>query len=468
MVGLAFAYAGGNLLRSAFLPQVAWFGSPVDMRVFLLTAILSGATGLLAGLAPALKGSRGDVVQALKDGDRGGSARRSRSQTLLLLTQAALSVILLAGAGLFIQSLHQAQDLDLGLEPEGLVLAELDLDGEREIPAELALWQEAMERVRRLPGVQSASLGSNVPFRGMAAFDLFAEGVDSIPAPRSYGPFVSAGSEGHLNTLGVALREGRMFTDQEAAAGARVVVVTENMARGIWGQENPLGRCLMINDRAAPCWEVVGVVEDHHLSGVTGEAPWQYYLPFGEATMELELQPGALFIRSAGDASSLLGPTRRELQALDPAVRFAHVRLQQDLVDPQLRSWRLGATMFSLFGALALIVAAVGLYSVLAFNVSRRIREMGVRSAVGASRTNLITLVVREAMEVVVVGITLGITLSLLAGPRLGPLLFQTSPRDPAILGTVAAILLLVATAASALPAWRASRVDPISALRAE
>jgi predicted permease len=369
---------------------------------------------------------------------------------------------------LFIRSLTEAENLDLGLEPRGLVVAEMDLEGEWEPDEKLALWRRAMERVERLPGVESASLGSGIPFRGMAAFDLFAEGVDSIPVPRGLGPFVTVGSADHLKTLGVELRAGRMFTDEEADAGARVAVVTENMARGIWADGNPLGRCLMINKRDAPCWEVVGVVEDHHLSQVTGEVPWQYYLPFSQAALALEAEPSALFARVDGNPSALLGPIRRELQSLDPSVRFARVRLQQDLVDPQLRSWRMGAAMFSLFGALALIVAAVGLYSVLAFNVTRRIREIGVRTAVGASRASLIVLVVREAMGVVGMGVAFGLTLAFLVGPRLGPLLFRTSPRDPVILVLVAGVLLLVALAASAMPAWRASRVDPMTALRTE
>jgi hypothetical protein len=326
-----------------------------------------------------------------------------------------------------------------------------------------------MERVLVLPGVEEASVGSGIPFWGMSAFNVWAQGVDSLPVARGSGPFITTGTESHLATLGLELRAGRNFTDAEAATGARVTVVTENMARATWGGEAALGQCLLIQDRDGPCWEVVGIIEDHQLSQVTGDAPWQYYIPYGPATFELGAGgAGALFVRASGDPDALLGPVRRELQALDPGVRFAYVRPLQDLVDPQLRSWKLGATMFSLFGLLALLVASVGLYSVLAFNVTRRIRELGVRSAVGASGTRLLGMVLREATGVLGMGVALGLVLAVAAAGKLGPLLFETSPRDPVILTGVAALLLVVGVVASALPAWRASRVDPMTALRTE
>ena len=177
---------------------------------------------------------------------------------------------------------------------------------------------------------------------------------------------------------------------------------------------------------------------------------------------------GAILIRTAGDARDLLAPIRRELQGLDPAIRFAHVGLLQDRIDPHLRPWRLGATMFSLFGLLALIVAAVGLYSVLAFTVARRTREIGVRSALGASRLRLIRMVLRQSVAVTAVGISLGLAVAVIAAGKVGPLLFGTSARDPQVLIGVVAVLLAVALAAGAIPALAAARVDPMNALRAD
>ena len=468
VVGLAMAYWGGQAVRTTFLPDVAWPPSPVNIRVILFTLCVALTTGLLAGMAPAWKGADRGVVDSLKNGGRGGSGRRTRGQAGLLVLQAALSVILLVGAGLFVRSLHQARTMDLGLDPQGLILAELQLDGEWEVAALMDLTNRAVERLEALPGVASASAATSTPFWGMSAFDFFVPGMDTIPAGRALGPFVTAGTPGHLATLGIQLREGRMYTDQEVASGARVAVVTENMARGLWEPESALGQCFMLNDRESPCWEVVGVVEQSRLTNLTGEIPWQYYLPLGEAATSEGIEPGVLFVRAQGDPRALMGTIRQELRTLDPAVRFANVHLLQDLIDPQLRSWKLGATMFSLFGVLALLVATVGLYSVLAFNVARRTRELGVRSAMGASRGRLLGLVLRQAVGVTAVGVLLGLAVAYFAANSMGPLLFSTSPRDPQVMAGVAAVLILVALVAGAIPAWAAAKADPMEALRAE
>ena len=468
VVGLAMAYWGGAVLQRVFLPDVPWADSTVNHRVLLFTLVLAVVTGLLAGTAPAWKGARGGVVGAMKERGWGGSGRRSRGQAALLVTQAALSLILLVGAGLFVRSLRQAQKLDMGFDPEGLVVARLSLDGEWEPKARLELAQRAVARLEALPGVMAAGTANPGPFAGMWALDFFVPGMDSIPAPPLMGPFIMGVSPGYLPTLGARLQEGRLFTDQEAASGARVAVVTRNMARGLWPTESALGKCFKLNEPDNPCWEVVGVVEDGYLSQITEGMPWQYYLPFGTPALELGMYPEVLMIRARGDPSNLLQTLRVELRGLDPGVRFAHVQLLQNLIDPQLRSWRLGATMFSLFGILALLVASVGLYSVLAFNVARRTRELGVRHAVGASRGHIVGMVVRESVGTTGVGVVVGLVLAVIAGGKLGPLLFETSPRDPVVIGGVVGALLLVAVVAGALPARSASRVDPIQALRSD
>jgi predicted permease len=467
-VGLAMAYWGGQALRTTFLPDVAWNVSPVNSRVLLFTMAVALITGLLAGMAPAWRGADEGMVDTLKEWDRGGTGRRSLGQAALLVTQAALSVILLVGAGLFVQSLHRAQTMDMGLDPGGVILAELQLDGEWEPAARFDLATRAVERLASIPGVEKASMASATPFRGMMAFDISVPGHDSIPLTRGLGPFVTSASSDYLSTVGIQLREGRMFTDQDGTVGARVTVVTANMADGLWPTQSALGQCIIVNDEESPCWEVVGVVENSRLTNLTGEVPWQYYLPMGSTVTHLEEGPGALFVKAQGDPRALLPIVRQELRTLDPAIRFAHVRPLQAMVEPHLRPWRLGATMFSLFGVLALVVAMVGLYSVLAFNVARRTRELGVRSAMGASRTRLLNMVLRQAVGVTTIGVLLGLGVAYFAANKLGPLLFSTSPRDPAVLLGVGATLLVVAFFAAAIPAWAAARVDPMTALRAD
>lgn len=223
-----------------------------------------------------------------------------------------------------------------------------------------------------------------------------------------------------------------------------------------------------MNERESPCWEVVGVVESSHLTRLTGTLPWQYYLPMGEATLALEAEPDAILVRAREEAPQLLASIQRELRALHPGIRFAHVGFLQERIDPHLRPWKLGATMFSLFGILALIVAAVGLYSVLAFNVARRTRELGVRSAIGASRTRLLRMVLREAAAVTGVGLGLGLVVALVCSRFLEPILFDTSPRDPLVLAGVMAALMLAALASGLIPAWSAASVDPMRALRTD
>jgi len=468
VVGLVMAYWGGQVIRSVFLPDVSWPSSPVNPRVLLFTFGVAGATGFLAGIAPALRGSSGRIAAAVKDGGWGGTGRQSRSQSLLLVTQAALSVFLLVAAGLFVRSLHRARSLDLGLDPDEVVLVEMDLEGNWDEEALLDLARRASDRLESLPGVITASYASGIPFWSMSALEFFVPGLDSIPVPRGLGPFVTGASPDHLSTLGIQLKEGRMFTEEEAASGARVVVVTENMARGLWGSSAALGQCVLLEERDSPCWEVVGVVEASTLTTITEEQPWQYYVPFGEPSLALGMGPGALFVKARGDPATLLAPIRRELRGVDPGIRFAHVRRFQELVDPDLRSWVLGATMFTLFGLLALVVAMVGLYSVLAFNVARRTRELGVRSAMGASSRRILRMVLRQAISVTGIGVVLGLFLAILASRSLEPLLFATSAADPTVWVGVVVVLLAVALVAGAVPAWAASRVDPMEALRAD
>ena len=468
LMGLAVSHWGGHLMRAVFLPEVAWATSPVNQRVFLLTLCLVGVTGVLAGLAPAWREGRAGTVDSLRNGGRGGTDRRFRSQNVLLMVQAALSVVLLVGAGLFVRSLDRVHDLDLGLEPDGLLVATLELNGDWDRAAQRDLATRALERMEALPGVERASFATAIPFQGTATFNVFVPHLDSIPVPRGMGPYITASNETHLATLGIGLRAGRFYSDQEAAAGSRVAVVSENMARGLWGADQALGQCFMITDREGPCWEVVGVMENSKMADATGEAPWQYYLPMGPVTEEMGMGLGAIFIRGPRDDMGLVSTALRELRRLDPGIRFAYIRPQQDLISVQFQSWILGSTMFTIFGFLALVVAMVGLYSALAFDVARRTRELGIRSALGAARRQMVGMVLRAAVRVTSAGVAIGLLVAFLAADRVGPLLFDTSPRDPLVFAGAAFTLLAVAVLAGLIPGWAACRVDPMRALREE
>ncbi|HEV2131465.1 MAG TPA: FtsX-like permease family protein, partial [Longimicrobiaceae bacterium] len=309
-----------------------------------------------------------------------------------------------------------------------------------------------------------------VPFRTVITTGLEVPGLDSLPRVGGGEPFFYAAGPGYFAALGLQVSRGRGITPADVEGAPRVAVVNETMARALWPGEQPLGKCLTIGGRegepAPPCTEVVGVVQDARRLDLVEVPAMQYYVPLAQSVHREA--PHALLVRAAGDPASLMPVIQRELLGLGPEVRFVNVQHFSEVLDPERRSWKLGATMFTIFGLLALVVAAIGLYSVLAFSVAQRTQELGVRAALGAPRERLLTLVLGQGMRLVGIGIALGLGAALLAGPRIAPLLFETSPRDPLTLGGVVLVLLTVAALASGLPAWRATRVDPSVALRAE
>jgi ABC-type antimicrobial peptide transport system permease subunit len=259
--------------------------------------------------------------------------------------------------------------------------------------------------------------------------------------------------------------QGRAITAADVAGGERVVVVNETMARVLWPKGDAIGACLLLD--SLPCARIVGVVEDTPKFALKEDPAMQYYIPLG-TERKLGFGGRKMFVRPAGDVAGLRQQLRAELSRLDPTISFVTVEMLQDSLDPQIRPWRLGATMFGIFGGLALLVAAIGLYSVIAYLVAQRAHELGVRIALGAQVGNIVALVVRHGVGLAAVGVLVGSALALNGARWIEPLLFDTSPRNPAIFAVVAIVLLVVALLASVVPAWRASRVDPIEALRAD
>jgi hypothetical protein len=260
---------------------------------------------------------------------------------------------------------------------------------------------------------------------------------------------------------------GRPFTDADVAGSAPVVIVTESLARLLWPGEEAVGRCLMHlrdEEQPLPCREVVGVAEDTRHGGILSEPTFIYFLPLAQ-------QPafgGTLLVRTRAGDPDAVAPVRAALQTLEPGMPRVTVQRLQDRLDPQLQPWRLGAAMFSGLGALALLLAALGLYGVITYDVAQRRRELGVRVALGARAWNLMRIVLRDALLVVSAGLVIGLAAAGFAAPFIESLLFDVSPRDPLVMGSVAVLLLAIALAAAALPAWRAAQVLPTEALREE
>jgi putative ABC transport system permease protein len=466
-LGLLLAQWGGALARGLLLPDLAWEGSVVDGRVLAVTASLALLATLLTGLAPATHALRRTVADAFRTGTRGATQERSRLRTALIVAQATLCVVLLAGAGLFVRSLNNVRDLDLGFDARHVIALYWDASALALPPAEHGLlYEQALERVQALPQVSSAAIGMTVPFWSSISTTLHVPGLDSIPVPRDGGPYYNAVTPDYFATMGTRILRGRGITPADAAGARRVTVVGETMARHLWPGQDALGQCIHVGGRAEPCSEVVGIAQDTRRQTLESGPVLQYYLPLAQQQTAATMR--ALFVRVEGDAASALQPVRQAVQSLSAELPNPQMRLLQDLVEPQIRPWRLGASMFTLFGALATMLAAIGLYGVIAYDVAQRTQEIGVRVALGAGSRDVVLLTLRAVGRVVVIGIPLGLLVALLAAARLEPLLFQVSPRDPLVLGAVGVLVLLVALIAAVAPARRALHVDPATALRAE
>lgn len=470
LVAVLGAHWGGRVLRTFLLPNVAWSGSPVGGRVLLFTIGVTLATVVLAGLLPALQASRPGLTDALRAGARDGGGRRSRLGRGLLIAQTALSASLLVGAGLFIHSLQRMRGLDVGIDLPQVLLAHTDLEaaGVQDDQA-TELWREGERRVSAIPGVERVSLvGGSVPTRSAYSMGVRLPGRDSLPPLAGGGhPYYSVVGSDYMGVLGARVVEGRGITQADERSGERVGVVNEYLARSYWPDGSAVGECIIVGEGDG-CTTIVGIVQNVMLFQMTNEERGMIYLPMNGVGVG-KSAPDAMLVRLRdGAPASTTAAVQRELQRLAPTMSYVNVRSFEDLVAPQLRPWRLGATMFTLSGALTLLIAAVGLYSVLAYGVSQRAHEIGVRVALGAHRQDVVGLVVREGLGTAVVGVAAGLAIAIVAGPFIQPLLYDTSPKDPVVFGAAAVSLLVVALAASLLPAWRAARVDPARALREE
>jgi predicted permease len=475
MASLAVAYGFGALVRSVLLPDIEWTSSPVDVRVMALSAIVALTAGLLVGLVPALQASKPDVAATLKAGAREGGGRRARLRNALTVAQAALSVLLLVGAGLFVRSLRNVRALDLGIQPDRVLVVTIQRPSagpDDSSPEELrrkAFNLAALAHVRTMPGVEHASLTVGLPFMSGFSQTLRVPGWDSLPGPPDRSPNLSAVSDGYFETTGTRLVRGRSFTPADRAGSEPVALVSETMARTLWPGRDPIGTCIYTGDDAmaanAPCARIVGIVADARSQELREPPSMHYYVPFGQ---EHGMGGTQLLIRPTGDPSRITERIRKELISLDPTISFVKTELLQEAVDPQIRPWRLGASMFSLMGVLALVVAALGLYSVMSYLVAQRTHELGVRIALGARGSDIASLVLRSGVGMAALGIVIGVGLAVALSSFIEPLLFDTSARDVTVLGTVVFTLLGVALLASLVPAVRAKNTNPMEALRTE
>jgi putative ABC transport system permease protein len=445
----------------------------IDGTVLLFTLGVAVLTGLLFGLVPALRATRTDLQRTLREGGRGGAANAGGHtvRRVLVVAQVALALTLLVGAGLLIRSFARLQSVDPGFEAENLLTFNLTLPPASygSDTAQIAFFNEALARIRAVPGVQGVGASSVLPFSGGVSTASF--GVEGLALgavqPDPWGD-IRIVNHGYQEALRVPLLRGRFFTEQDRAGSRPVVVVDREMAERYWPGQDPLGKRLALDtdpQTGAPQWkEIVGVVEHVDHEGLGGERRVQLYLPYRQtATGSL-----GVAIRASGDPRRLLGSVRAALATVDPALPLSGVHTMEDLLSSSLGQRRFVMLLLGLFAAIALLLASVGIYGVVSFDVARRSQEIGIRMALGAEHTRVLRLVMRQGILLVAAGVALGLLAALALTRLLASQLYGIGTADPLTFGAVAALLLGVAVLATLVPARRAARVDPVVALRAE
>ena len=472
-LGLLLAIAAIAALRSAGPELIPRFAEvQIDPRVLTFTAGLAVITGLLFGLVPALQVKQRALGGTLRGGGRGtvGAAGTRRLRSGLVLTEVALALMLLVGAGLLMRSFNQLQQVDVGFNPEGVLTARVALPVAQypEASQRRAFYDRLLEGVSRAPGVQSAALVSNIPLSGSAGYWSFAIEGRPDPAPGKVvdtQPFTA--TPALFSTLRIPLIEGRVFGAQDHADAPRVAVINREMARRYWPDRSPVGSRITYGDPAdtATQWmTVVGVVGDTRVTGLTDDPYPQTYIPAAQA----EPSSMAVVLRATGDPERLAGTVGRVVRELDPALPVYDVKTMQQWLGEMIAQPRVGTTLLGVFAAVALLLAAVGIYGLISYTVAQRTTEIGVRMALGARPGDVLRLMVGQGMMPALAGIGVGIIGAWVAARLIRSMLFGVSASDPLTFGAVVFFLTGVALLAAYLPARRATRVDPMIALRAE
>ncbi|HEY4304440.1 MAG TPA: ABC transporter permease [Gemmatimonadaceae bacterium] len=460
---------GARLVQHVLLPNIAWSHGILDARVLLFTLIATIVCIFLAGCAPAVQATRTSVSAALHGSARQIAGGRGRLRTMLLVAQAALSVLLLIGAGLFVKSLRNVVGRDIGVAVDHVALVTMNLRRAGFTPQEIdATFAEGARRIRAIPGVASTSLVAvTVPLRSASAVSIKLPAGTPRPKMGGGGPYYGVVGNDFFATMGTRLIAGRLFQDDELRSPSRVMLVNELVAKAYWPGRNPIGECVELGSDNI-CTRIVGVVQNVMLFNMVKDDRAMLYLPPTHPGFGIGEHPLAVLVRTSGDPADVVSAVRARLQGMSRRMPYVQVSPFAKLLAPQLRPWRLGATMFTLFGALALIIAAVGLYSVMAYWVSQRTHEIGVRMALGAQSDDVVRLVMRQASQPIIVGIAIGGVCAFVASRWIADLLYETSPHDPLTYGIAAAALVLSGLVASIAPARRSTTVDPATALRAD
>ncbi len=473
-VGAGVAWLGVAALRRLAPPGLPRLDDvAVDGRVLAFGVGLAVVTGLLFGAAPALQALSSDVRGALVGGGRGGTGRRgaARGRRALVVTQLALATLLVVGSGLLVRSFQSLRQVDLGFDPERLLAVDV-LPSDAVVGGDddaVAYYAELEDRLAALPGVEAVGGALRLALAdGEDNYSIQVEGRLAASTADAPVAGMQYATPGYREAMGIALERGRWFTEADRSDAPLVAVVNRRMADELWPGEDPLGRRLRMYPDGNPWMEIVGVVDDVAYLGVRVPPPAKLYIPHRQAARSAYYAPNqlTLLLRTDGDPTALAGPVRRTIGDLRAGVPVGPVRSMETVVGTALAGDRFALLLLTAFAAIALALAAVSVYGVVARSVAERVREIGVRMALGADGAGVARAVVLEGLLLGGVGCVLGAAGAWFLAGAAAPLLFQVSYRDPWVWALVVPVLGLTAVAACAVPAWRASRLDPVEALR--
>ncbi len=467
-VGVLLAYWGLDLLLSLApenLPRMR--DVSLDARALGYTFAVTLLTGVIFGLAPALQSSNPDLNETLKEGGRGSTGgRRQRVRSLLVVTEVALALVLLAGAGLMLKSFWRLQQVDPGFNAENALVVNVNLPPSKYADAQqqAAFFRQLLERTATLPGVQAVGATQSMPIINDFILGLVIEGRP--PAAPGDEPSTNyyAISPDYFRAMGIPLIRGRAFTERDTTGAPRVAIVNETFARRFFPDEDPIGKRIHVTNGPETFREIVGIVGDVRHYGLEREAPAQAYEPY----LQQPFAGMSIVVRTAADPANLSAAMRQEVFALDKDQPVASVRTLEEILAESVAQRRFSMFLLGLFGGIALLLASVGIFGVMNYTVAQRTHEIGIRLALGAQRRDILRLVVGQGMGLALIGVALGLVAAFAGTRVMASMLYGVSATDPLTFTGVALLLAVVAFLACYLPARRATKVDPMIALRYE